>query len=246
MNIYAANIIIALVAALTGYLLGGIPTGVIIGKAFFRKDPRDYYSHNSGGTNSGRVLGKKIGVLVILIDAIKAILALYGVWAVLMFTPLRQFTLWSNGYDAAPLYYWLAGLAAAIGHCYPLYIHFKGGKAVSCFVGISAWVSWLEFIVCFGFFFGFLFKKKMVSLGSIVMGIVGSVTMWILAIVQATTGFSTRIFSWDFGASPVTFPVLGFEAAIVLTIAAVLIIVRHAANIKRLRQGTESKVTWIK
>lgn len=246
MHIYVVNIIVGLLSVIFGYLLGAIPTGVVIGKAFFHKDPRDYFSHNSGGTNSGRVLGKKIGVLVIVLDAVKAIIALYGVWAILMFTPLREYTLWSNGYDAAPLYYWAAGLAAAIGHCYPIYIGFKGGKAVSCFVGISAWVSWLEFLVCFASFFGFLFKKKMVSLGSMVMAIVGSLTMWVLAIVRATTGWNVNVFAWDFGQSPVTFPVLGFEAAVTLTIVAILIIARHRANIKRLKEGTESKVTWIK
>ena len=66
------NIAVAVVCFLFGYLLGGIPNGVVIGKVFFHKDPRDYGSHNSGGTNSGRVFGKWIGILVIGLDMIWA------------------------------------------------------------------------------------------------------------------------------------------------------------------------------
>ena len=64
-------------AVISSYLLGAIPNGVLIGKVFFGKDPRDYYSHNSGGTNTGRVLGKKIGLLVIVLDMLKTIIPIY-------------------------------------------------------------------------------------------------------------------------------------------------------------------------
>ena len=77
MNIYLVNFLIGALTFLLAYFLGSIPNGVIIGKVFFHKDPRDYYSGNSGGSNVGRVFGKKIGVLVIFLDALKSMLALF-------------------------------------------------------------------------------------------------------------------------------------------------------------------------
>ncbi|MCR5079615.1 MAG: glycerol-3-phosphate 1-O-acyltransferase PlsY [Bacilli bacterium] len=248
MNVFV-NIVVAVLAVVLGYLLGSIPTGVVIGRVFFHKDPRDYGSHNSGGTNTGRVLGKKIGLLVIVLDALKAAIALYTVWAIVTFSGIHQYMFWEVGYYAAPLYYWLAGLSAAIGHCFSIFLKFKGGKAVACDVGLVVTVSWLELLVGILSFFIPLKLTKHVSLSSIILSVLVAITMWILAIVRVTTDFNTQLFTWGFASTATaTFalPILGFEAAAVLTIMAAVIIIRHAANIQRLKNGTESKITWMK
>ncbi len=244
MEIIWINIAVIAVSLIVGYLFGSIPSGVIIGKVFFHKDPRDYYSHNSGGTNSGRVFGKKIGVLVIILDMIKTALPIYAIWATLTFSGLRDYMVWNNGYDAAPLYYWFAGLAAAIGHCWPIYIHFKGGKAVSCYMGTNIMTSWTEFLFAGVTYLVIAGKKKIISLASIITSIVGTITAWIMFILAVT--IKTNIpfdlyFSWGFGFLPLFH--FGWEFALVDTLIAPLLIFRHRANIKRLKEGTEAKTT---
>lgn len=244
MEIVWINIAVIAASLIVGYLFGSIPSGVIIGKVFFHKDPRDYYSHNSGGTNSGRVFGKKIGVLVIILDMIKTALPIYAIWATLTFSGLRGYMIWNTGYDAAPLYYWLAGLAAAVGHCWPIYIHFKGGKAVSCFMGTNIMTSWVEFLFAGGTYLIVSGRKKIVSLASISASIVGALVAWIMFILTVT--IKTNIpfdlyYSWGFGFLPMFH--FGWEFALVDTLIAPLLIFRHRANIKRLREGTEAKTT---
>ena len=237
------NIAVAAGSLLLGYLFGSIPSGVIIGKVFFHKDPRNYYSHNSGGTNSGRVFGKKIGVLVIILDMIKTALPIYAIWAALRFTPLNAYMRWDNGYDASSLYYWFAGLAAAIGHCWPLYIGFKGGKAVSCYMGTNILTSWVEFAFAGGTYLIVAGKKKMVSLASITTSIAGTLTAWVMAVLAMTLPSISwdAIFSWSFGFYPMLH--IGWEFALVDTLIAPIRIFRHRSNIKRILSGTEAKTT---
>lgn len=244
MNIYLVNTLTLLAAMALGYLLGSIPNGVIIGKLFFKKDPRDYYSKNSGGTNSGRVLGKKMGVLVTILDMLKAIAAVFSFWAFLQFSGLfEQYYLWGNYYDARPLIYYLAGLFAIIGHCYPIYIHFKGGKAVASTFGINGSISPVLFALDLTFFL-FLKKKKMVSLSSMCTSAVVTLGVYIISIISICTGFDSNILSFAFGS--IQFPKIGFELAVLDTFLTLIIIYRHRANIARIKNGTESKVSWIK
>ena len=244
MEIIWINIAVIAASLIVGYLFGSIPNGVIIGKVFFHKDPRDYYSHNSGGTNSGRVFGKKIGALVIFLDMVKTALPIYGIWAVLTFSGLKDYMVWQNGYDAAPLYYWLAGLAAAVGHCWPIYIHFKGGKAVSCFMGANIMTTWVEFFLAGGTYLIVSGKKKIVSLASISSSIAGAIVAWIMFVlgfcIKTSIPFDL-FYSWGFGFLPAFH--FGWEFALVDTLIAPLLIFRHRANIKRLREGTEAKTT---
>ncbi len=239
------NVLVGLGCLLVGYLLGSFPTGVFIGKVFFKKDPRDYYSHNSGGTNTGRVLGKKIGLLTIIIDSLKAGIALYAAWAIITFTPVNTY-LTVNGYFLGVLYYWLAGFGAALGHCYSIFLRFQGGKAVSCFVGLCLLSSWGFFIVVAISFFGTLKASKYVSLSSIIMSISVALTAWIFAILGLTGVFNPAFFTYNAGMGSVALPVLGLESAIVLTILSAIIVIRHHGNIARLKEGTESKITWMK
>jgi glycerol-3-phosphate acyltransferase PlsY len=243
MDIYVVNIVTAFACFIVGYFFGAIPNGVIIGKVFFHKDPRDYGSGNSGGTNTGRVFGKRIGFLCIALDMLKAVIPVYAAWAILTFTSLHgYYNQW--GQDLTPLYYWLAGLGAAIGHCWPVYVHFKGGKAVACFMGLCTLTSWLGFL--FGFFYlGTLAMKKMVSLASIIGGFFQVVLAWTLFLVNLGTGFDITFFMFTFALKGQSLT-WGLWYAIVMTIIYVILVVRHHANIERIKEGKESKITWIK
>ncbi|MCH3908761.1 MAG: glycerol-3-phosphate 1-O-acyltransferase PlsY [Bacilli bacterium] len=239
MNPIVGNILVAVSCFLFGYLIGGIPNGVIIGRIFFGKDPRDYGSHNSGGTNSGRVFGKWIGFLVIFLDMMKAVIAFYAVWAVVRFSSLQTTTpLWDDGV----FYIWLTGLGVSVGHCWSPYLNFKGGKTVACFMGLVGGTSWLGFIVCCLSFFPFLFQKKIVSRSSLFSGAIIVAFEWVMYLIVALSGWDGTILMWNFGAGGGLF--FGWESASVVTAIYLIMVLRHSQNIKRLKAGTESKLDW--
>ncbi len=191
---------------LFGYLLGSIPFALVIGKVFYHTDVRNYGSGNLGGTNAGRVLGKKAGIAVIVLDALKCVLAIY---LVSLFD--KQASIW-------------CGLAVCIGHCYPVFAHFKGGKAAASMFGFLFAVSlftvnnFLCFLIPFLCFMICLYFSKMVSLSSMVASL--------------TSTLSDFLQSGDFGYH-------------CLLLMAVLIIYRHQGNIKKILNGTENKVKWL-
>ena len=239
MGVIGTNIVVAICVAVLSYLFGSIPTGVVIGKVFFHKDIRKYGSGNTGGTNAGRILGKKVGIIVIILDMLKTIIPLYVAWAILTYAPsIRANLIWDNGYKPAPLYYWSTIFFATIGHCWSSFLGFKGGKAVSCFMGTMVLVSWVDFVVLGFLYFSVAIKGKYISLASIVSAIAGTLIGWIIAIIAVAVPWNPYILTWLFTIREA--PFLGIEYAIVNTICASILIFRHRSNIKRLREGTES------
>lgn len=194
------------IACLIGYLLGSIPFALVIGKLFYHTDIRNSGSGNLGGSNAGRVLGKKAGVSVTVLDAIKCCIAM-----ALM-------------YFINPEYMMFAGFSCAVGHCYPLFAKFKGGKAVATIMGyllglaIFQILPWYCFIAPVASFFIILKLTKYVSLSSI------------------CAEFIAVILSL-------------FTANITITSSILLLFLfstyRHKSNIQRLIAKTETKVTWI-
>ncbi len=220
-----------------GYLIGSIPTGVIIGKVFFGKDPRKEGSHGSGGTNSSRVLGKKTGIIVICLDIFKTISVFWASWSVIYFSGIKEsIALWDNGV----LYLWLSVLGCAIGHCYPVYIGFRGGKAVACFMGATGGENWLLFLLDFIVFFGVYRigkKKNIVSFASILSSMIISLVVWTLTILTLF-GINTSILSWDFGLTGTL--QIGWEEGLITTFIHLLLLWRHRVNIKRLKSDQEA------
>jgi acyl phosphate:glycerol-3-phosphate acyltransferase len=145
------QIILVLILA---YLLGSIPSGLIIGKVFYKTDIREHGSGNLGGTNTFRTLGVKAGIAVTLADILKGTLAAY---LPVMF-----------GLDINPL---LAGVFAVIGHTYPVFAGFRGGKAVATSGGVLLFCAPLMFLTIFVVFFASLYITKYVSLSSMLAGI---------------------------------------------------------------------------
>ena len=241
MNEIVLNLLSILVALLFGYLVGSIPTSVILGKIFFKKDLRNYGSGNPGGTNAGRVFGKKIGFLVIFLDIIKTALVFWIIWAITRFTGLGEMTgLFLKG-EHLP---WLAIFFATVGHCFPIWLKFKGGKGVACFMAIVGGTSWLGFILCFVSFLSVLYlKKKIVSFSSLVSGAILLVFEIIMGIVALTTSFQGEILSWTFGLAP-NMVRFGTFSLITTSLAYFILVIRHIPNIKRMRAGTEKPANW--
>ncbi len=237
------NVIIAVSVCVFGFLMGSIPNGVIIGKIFFHDDPRNYGSHNSGGTNSGRAFGKKVGVAVIVLDIAKALISFWSVWAVLRFSGINQNF---NLFDEGIFYNYLTLLFVALGHCFSPWIHFKGGKAVACYMGAVGGQGFLNFILCAGTFFLLFKKKRVMSMATIMTSIIVSSMQWVLfAIRLLLPSNGQRImdyFMFNLGFGGGAF--YGWECATISTLIMILLIIRHASNIQRLRKGEEKPVDW--
>lgn len=198
----------SLACILCGYLLGSIPFALVIGKLFYKTDVRNFGSGNLGGTNAGRVLGAKAGAAVIACDILKVVLAI-----ALSALISPSVSIWT-------------GLAAAIGHCYPIFAHFKGGKAVATMFGFLLATSIFTFqnawylIVPLAAFLALLIVFKMVSLSSMVAALASSI-------------FITCM-QWE---NP--------EILLASWLMTLLIIYRHRSNIQKIAHGEENKISWL-
>lgn len=244
MNIFLENLAVALGCLIVGYLFGSIPNGVIIGRVFFKKDPRDYGSHNSGGTNSGRVFGKWIGITVIVLDMLKAVAAFWVVWAFLRFSGIRiSWQLWDDGI----FYNWLAMLGVSLGHCWSAFIKFRGGKTVACYMGLIGGTSWAGFLLCWLAFMPIFLTKRIVSKASLISGGILCVAEWLLYIVCSAFQINGSFLFWSFGnGGGLVYGVWssGWEAAVIATAVYAILVARHHENIKRIRNGTEAPLQW--
>ena len=254
MDIILYNILIAILLIIIGYLFGSIPNGIWIGKIFFHKDPRDYGSGNSGGTNVGRVFGKKVGFICIALDSLKIVVPFIVAWAILTYVPMY------NGLPLVPqvpveIYgstsgylmpwpaYYMTMVGCTLGHCWPIFARFKGGKNVSSFIGFGCISSWLFGVIPGFLFFAFLKWKKMVSLASILVGLTSTILTWTWTILMLT-GVIPKEWTWLPGYCMMY--QYGYVHSLVVTFAAGILTLRHAGNIKRIKNGTERKITWMK
>lgn len=208
-----ANIIVSLI----GYLFGSINAAIIISKLFFKNDVRKTYSKNAGATNMARNFGKKISISTFLIDVFKVVIALIIVWS------LKKF---------ANTWYWdsvivqFTGLFAMIGHIFPIFFKFKGGKGVA---------AWWGFVLTFNFILaliaiiiGYLILKiyKIVSLGSITVPT-------FIAILAFIPFFGNGILT------PILNEPTFWTTGLFLIVMAIIIIITHIENIKRLIHNIE-------
>ena len=196
-------------ALIAGYLIGSVPFALVIGKVFYKTDVRKFGSGNPGGGNTGRVLGKRAGLSVMALDLLKVSAVIWLVKTL-------------GGDDTAIA---AGALAAGIGHCFPLFAGFKGGKAVAAMYGwlfglfAFAGRSPLYFFLPLCVFMIVLYLGRMTSLSSIVSSI--AVTIYICL-------------------QPESMPVM-----IVQVIFAVLIVIRHRSNLERIRNHNENKISWM-
>lgn len=219
------SILFIILALIIGYLFGSLSWGVFIGKVFYHKDIRKEGSGNAGGTNAGRVLGKKVGLIVIVLDILKCILSVWITYFLFKYALKNIDVFLNNTY-----YAYIAGLGTCIGHTFPLFASFKGGKAVACYAGLVIALNWGLAIGGFILYMIILFISKYVSLTSIITTLVVGIVSFI-PIFSYTMCFSLQ---YDY--------VLG----IFLLGLAIYILIRHRSNIIRLKNHQEKKITWLK
>jgi len=193
------------------YLLGSIPSAVWIGKATKGVDVREHGSKNAGAANTMRVLGVKIGIPVLLVDVFKGFAAV----------TLAFLSSFESGTNAFVNFQLILGAASVLGHVFPVFAGFRGGKGVATIVGILLALHWQATLVAIVIFFISLFISKYVSLSSLMMGL--SFPISVIFIFNADS-ISLKIFS----------------AAV-----CILLFFTHRTNISRLLHGKENKATFL-
>lgn len=199
-----------IIMLILSYLIGAFPSGYVIGKLFYKKDIRQFGSGNTGATNSFRVLGKPAGFLVTFLDIFKGfIVVFFPLWLpVSAEGPISSF--FTNGL--------IVGAFAILGHVYPVYLGFKGGKAVATSAGVILGMNPVLLIILAVIFFIILKLTKYVSLSSIIASIcclIGAVLIRDVILVIVSIG------------------------------VVVLLIIRHRSNIVRIFKGEEPKIKWM-
>jgi glycerol-3-phosphate acyltransferase PlsY len=195
------------------YLIGSVPTAVWVSKYFFDIDIRDYGSGNAGATNTYRVLGAKWGTIVMIIDMLKAIIAV----KLAFLLPLS----FDNDIYLVNMQLGL-GLAAVLGHIFPIWADFRGGKGVATLFGMVLGIQPNVALCCVGIFILVLYLTRWVSLSSILASI--AFPVFILVIFNEPEKLY-RVFA--------------------ITVA-MLVLLTHQKNIGRLLRGSESKVPILK
>ena len=197
-----------IILLLIAYLIGSIPSALWVGKLFYKTDIRQHGSGNLGGTNTFRVLGKTAGLTVTILDILKGTAA-----ALLPLLPI---------FDSISVHPLIPGLFAVVGHMYPVFAHFKGGKAVATSGGVLLAYEWPVFIIVLATFFIALKVTKMVSLSSMIVSVVG---------------FLYSIYFY--------FRTGDIYLMVMIGLFGIFIFYRHRANIGRIKAGTEPKVKWL-
>jgi len=253
MDIILYNIFVPIICIIFGYLCGSFSFSIFIGKVFFHQDPRNYGSKNAGGTNAGRLWGKKFGLLVITLDMLKTILPMWICWAILTFVPFGDkpliattavyYTAENANYIIQWPVYYLAAFGCLIGHCWPIFYKFKGGKGASAYMGTTLGSTWgLGFLPAGIFYFPILKKTKMVSLTMIIYSAIQLLVMW-LWVILVMTHVVPDGWQWFVMYGPSLNPT--WHYALIITVMVIIMDARHHANIGRILRHEERKITWM-
>ncbi len=198
---------------LIAYLLGSIPSSVWIGRAFYGIDIREHGSGNAGTTNTFRVLGVKPGIVVFILDILKGALAVSALYL-------------TNAFERGTVTFTnvqlLLGALAVLGHIFPIYVGFKGGKGVATLLGVVLAIHPLAALISFAVFTVVLIATKYVSLSSMIGGLVFPFS---ILLIFRETNITLIVFS---------------------IIISILLLLTHQKNIVRLVARQESKVSFKK
>lgn len=204
-----------IVITIVAYLIGSINLSIIICKLMGKGDIREHGSGNAGTTNTLRTLGKLPALIVLIFDVLKAVIAIYlGKWLITL-GQVQNTMIPYNDLAMA-----LSSIGVILGHNFPIYYGFKGGKGIATSLGVLLTIEWKIGLVCLVFALVLMLLTRMVSVGSIAAAILYPVLVLVMG-----TEFTNK---WIY---------LAFSLVIAL-----MAVIRHRANIKRIFDGTENKL----
>lgn len=210
---------------LISYLIGSIPSSLWMGKIFYGIDIRQHGSGNAGATNTFRILGWKAGSIVLLFDFGKGLLCTLVISQLAYSIGDGPVSLYANWDEGAKLLI-LCGVAAVVGHMFPIYAKFSGGKGAATACGMLYGIEPVSISITLAIFLIVMFATHYVSLGSIIACAVYPLSQLVLRYGLG----------WDIDGSIIIFS----------TVIALSIIIKHKGNIKRLLEGTENRIKSFK
>lgn len=230
------------------YLLGSINFSIILSKIFMKQDIRELGSGNAGATNMLRSAGKTAGIVTLLLDAAKCVAAVLPA----RFICLAEFQIVIAGGSPtyAPFHIlaqwgaYLAGLCCMLGHIFPIYFKFRGGKGVVTMATTAALVDWRVFLITLGVFLIVFAATRMVSLSSILGAAVYPAATFLITFFVDRPGLIHVYYPNRVDPSDGNLYVI--VSTIFTIIGAAVIIAKHHSNIKRILSGTEKKISFKK
>lgn len=198
-----------LLAVIAAYLIGSIPSAVWIGKYFYNTDVRQHGSGNAGATNTFRVLGRKPGIFVLAFDSLKGF---FAVWIFSDMTPLNHTD------ELFTMFQLTLAVAVTLGHIFPVFAQFKGGKGVATLLGVIVALHWQAALLSIAIFMVVFLLSGYVSLGSMIAGI----------------SFPFHLFIFF---RPEPLPLIHFSMII-----AIVVLFTHQKNIERLLKKEENRI----
>lgn len=195
---------------IAAYFIGSIPVGWIISKVFYKTDIRTKGSGNIGATNALRNFGTSVGIIVLLLDMLKGFLVVRIAGGI---------------FSMASGMVTLCGLLAILGHVFPVWLKFRGGKGVATAAGVFLALAPLSLGIAFGLFVIVVVLTRYVSLGSILAALTFGVVVYI-------SEFQKEVQNWS--------------KLLLITVVVLVIIYNHRQNIERLLQGKENRLTFTK
>lgn len=219
--------VVSVIVALMAYLIGSINTSVILSKSFYGEDVRDSGSGNAGATNMLRTYGKGVAVLTLICDVLKgALLVLLAGWLDIILTAhfkSSPMTYFERNYLFGNLKY-IAGIFVVLGHDFPLWFGFRGGKGVAASLGVILALNWQIGLILLCIALSIMILSRYVSLGSVTAAVVYPFTVLAYVLAGKENIAKNKVY------------------LIMAFFLAILLILKHHANIKRLKDGTESKL----
>ncbi len=208
--------VFSIIVAIIAYLIGSINFSVIFSKKMAGFDVREKGSGNAGTTNMLRSVGKKAAAITLICDILKGVVAIL----------IAMFIAWAFKVENASLLVQIAGIAVVLGHTFPIFFGFKGGKGVATSLGILIMSNWQIGLICLVFGVVLIALTRMVSLGSCAAAVLFPVlTLFINEHYIVSQGSSYLIYS---------------------IILAVIVLFNHRSNIKRILSGKENKISFKK
>ena len=227
------TVIFLLIGAVVSYLIGSLNSSIIMSRVLKKGDIRESGSGNAGATNMVRTYGRAYGVAAFILDFLKVILAYLIIYLIFSKTAPEMFFKYEYFFKV------VSGFFCFIGHIYPCFFGFKGGKGVTVCAGMICLLDWRMFVLGLILFFAVVFITKYISFSSILFAIVYPVCTFILFDKEYSFIHHFIKAKNSFGDKEMTFRLIALAISIIFS---VIVLYKHRENIKRLLKGEENKI----
>ena len=227
------TVLFLLLCAVISYLIGSLNSSIIMSRVLMKDDIRDSGSGNAGATNMVRTYGRFYGVLSFVLDFLKVLIAYLIVWLIFSRVDAAMFERYEYFFKVT------VGFFCFIGHIYPCFFGFRGGKGITVCAAVVCLLDWRLFIIGTLLFFALVFVTKYISLSSIAFAVVYPVCTFFLFDRDFSFIKHYIVPKNSFGAEEMKYRLIALVIAIVFS---VIVLIKHRENIKRLMKGEENKI----